>query len=120
MTAWPATLPQYLEGSGGYNEAPANGMLRTSMDSGPAKRRSRFTKIPVYITGVLAPLTSAQVDILQAFYTTTCLNGTLTFTWVHPRTGNAATFAWMDASPPITMWNGPAVFQAALKLEVVG
>ena len=53
---------------------------------------------------------------LDAFYTTTLGGGALTFSWVHPITQAAATFAFV--SPPKYTTTDGVTFQAMLDLEI--
>jgi hypothetical protein len=80
---WDIGLPEFTNQSG-FGETRANAKLETEMDSGPNLQRSLFTAVPVRFS-IQITLTSAQVDIFDVFYTTTCKNGTLPFNWVHPR-----------------------------------
>lgn len=93
---WPASLPQILE-IDGYDEAFPNAMLRTAMETGPAKRRRRFTAAPAPIKGTLT-LTVAQRATLKSFFETDLQMGALSFDWTHPVTGVTASFAFV--SPP--------------------
>jgi hypothetical protein len=87
MVAWPSTLPQspLLEN---WQETPPNLIIRTSMEVGVPKVRRRATTGPRAMTWPLL-LTSAQVDILETFFYTTILAGSVIFTHKHPRTGAA-------------------------------
>jgi hypothetical protein len=117
IPSWPAGLSNALLSVSGYTEdAYAEPVVRTGMEVGPPKARARYTSIPIKFEGTLDTLTSAQVDTLLAFWETTCLMGSLLFTWVHPRTGAAATFMWMKF-PAVTTSNGAGtVFAAAISL----
>lgn len=86
---WPVSLPDAPLAEG-YQENPVNNNITTQMETGPAKKRRRYTE-PIFnfICGLV--LTSDEVDILETFYFTTLEGGTLEFDWKHPRTRIAAT-----------------------------
>jgi len=88
--AWPQSLPQKPLLNGLAEQAP-NTLLRSNMETGPAKVRRRYTagvrKFPVSFV-----LTEAQVATMDTFLQETLLGGALKFDWLHPRTGAAVTF----------------------------
>lgn len=90
MVAWPASLPQSPLLRGFVETAP-DGLLRTAMDTGPAKTRRRFTAA---VRPVKYPLllTTAQTETLDDFFVNTLASGALSFTHIHPRTTLAATY----------------------------
>jgi hypothetical protein len=88
MVDWPASLPE-LPLSGKYTEMPPNLVIRTGMDVGPAKVRRRFTA-GVRDIKVAFFLTADQVEILDDFFLVDLLGGSLSFTWVNPRTNSTA------------------------------
>jgi hypothetical protein len=112
--AWPSTLPQQMDQEG-YSETPPKLGIRTTMDSGPAKTRKRFSSGVRPISGSM-PLTAAETEILDDFYLNTLQGGTLTFTWVHPRTGAAATFRFTK-EPSYSSYG--ASFKTSLDLEIM-
>ncbi len=88
MATWPVTLPQNVLVKG-FSETLPDLVLRTPMESGPAKSRRRLSYnvrvIPCYII-----VTQAQAAIFDTFYNTDLEGGALSFDWVSPRTGVAA------------------------------
>jgi hypothetical protein len=88
MASWPSGLPQ-IPLMAGYEETFPDTAIRTEMEVGPAKVRRR-TSHNVRPLSVGFYLTTAQVDILDTFYSTTLSGGTLAFDHEHPRTGDAA------------------------------
>lgn len=115
MAVWPLGLPQYLSPNS-YSERTASGTAITQMDAGPPKFRNRYTAVPTFISGTML-LSSAQVTILKDdFYRDTLSNGSLRFTWVHPRTQAAATMSFLG-EPQISAV-GPVLFQATLQLMI--
>lgn len=78
---WPATLPQVPQK--GYTESGGVNMLRTPMDSGPAKQRYRGKKASTMQVSFI--MTDAQVETLETFAIET-IRGTARFGFTHPRT----------------------------------
>ena len=88
--AWPATLPQYVLQEG-YAENGRENSIRSNMEQGPAKTRKRYTSA-IRKFSVALYMTAAQVDIFDAFYESDLAFGSISFTWVHPRTQASGTF----------------------------
>lgn len=82
MPAWPGTLP--TPNLGGYSEQYIDPVIRTQMDSGPTKRRLRYTAVPKQVS-VSLTLTNAQVQTLEAFYRDDLGYGSLPFDFENPR-----------------------------------
>jgi hypothetical protein len=116
MANWPAALPQ-LPTPGGYKEEPSSGMVRTTMDAGPAKRRRRISAAPKKMHEVYE-MTSAQLVTFEEFYNDTLLDGSLTFTKNNPRTGVSSTYAFGETKPS---WSniGPGYWLVDLDLEIL-
>lgn len=111
---WPPSLPQVLE-IDGYSERFPDVVKRTAMETGPAKRRRRFTAAPVPIRGKVT-LTAAQRAALRTWFDTDLQGGALSFDWTHPVTGAAATYAFV-APPEIRGDDG--VLPVTLDLELL-
>lgn len=116
MATWPGTLPQFVL-QDGYREDLGDALLRSSMDTGPAKRRARFTAAPKELT-VTIVMTSAEVDIFETFYVTTLGNGALKFTYFNPRTEAVEEVAFTRSPPPIVP-DGPTTYLVTLPLEIL-
>jgi hypothetical protein len=114
MASWPAApFPQEVIETG-YSETPPTGVLRTSMDAGPASVRRRSRANVRQITGTLI-LTISQVATLDTFYVTTINGGVDSFTWVDPKTGVAATMRFVN--PPTYTSISGGMFSVKLTLE---
>lgn len=98
LATWPVGLPTDPM-SQGYDEQLGDNVIRTAMDVGPPKKRPR-SSAAVKPVSVTFDLTRAQVATLQAFYEATLGQGSLNFTWTHPRT-LAAVEAGFRAPPRI-------------------
>lgn len=117
VSVWPETLPQKLLVDG-YSQSAANTLLRSEMETGPAKQRRRFSAGVVPLSGKLI-LDWDELDILRAFYDTTLIGGSLRFIWKDPidqLSGNAQ----MRFTSPIT-WTtyGAGLFSVSLSLEIM-
>jgi hypothetical protein len=112
MPTWPNTLPKAL--IEGYAETPANNVLRTQMDVGPAKTRRRtFANVRNLTINLL--LSSAQWTALDNFYDVETLSGSLPFDMPHPRTNVTGNFRFV--SPPQLSALSSNYFKIAVSLE---
>ncbi len=96
MATWPTSVPFFnvleaISGSG-----PLGAVLRTQMDTGPAKTRPRFTAAPRSYSGVTPPLSAAQLADFETFYNATLKTGALSFTATDPRDCTSKTFRFLD------------------------
>ena len=113
MSVWPATLPQdfMADASVGDDES----RLISQMDAGPASVRNRFTAVSRSVKTSMV-LTGAQLVAFNTFFRTTLQQGTLSFTWIAPDTGSAATLRfrkkpeWQcvrpSSDPSTRLWQG--------------
>ena len=101
MADWDAAgLPDFVLREG-YQEGFSDTVQRSQMDTGPQKRRRRFTADAEPNTYPVE-LTSAELDIFRTFYDTTLGGGALSFTKTHPRTSVVETYAFTKAPDPVT------------------
>lgn len=84
LDVWPVSLPQLVLRDG-YAETEPDVIRRTEMDEGPAKQRPRFT-VGIRPFLVQLEMDLDQVAIFETFYEATLKDGSLPFTWKHPRT----------------------------------
>lgn len=96
---WPAELPQKFD-EGGFSEVFGNNVITTEMDSGPSKRRRRFTAAVDKIVGKMY-MTQAQVNTFETFYRTTCADGSIDVEMLHPRKGTSVILQW-DGAPKLS------------------
>lgn len=115
MPTWPGTLPAFplLEG---FRETVPDTVIRTDMESGPAKIRRRTTSA-VRKMAVSYLMSKAQVEALETFYLTTLLGGSLAFDFNHPRKN--ATVSCRFVQPPVYGSANGAYFKVELELEVL-
>ncbi|HRI77598.1 MAG TPA: hypothetical protein PLX33_11510 [Alphaproteobacteria bacterium] len=114
MPTFPDTLPAPLANS--FQEQPANNIVRTQMDVGPAKVRRRTTS-NVSSIRVAYVLSAAQVDEIQTFFAEDTAGGALGFDFTHPRTGATVT-ARFNEPPQYASMNG-LYYQVTVSLEVL-
>ncbi len=120
MPTWPASLPQnpLIGMTGGDDDA----VLRTSMDTGPATRRNRFTAITQSVSFPMV-LTGTQRVTFETFYRTTLSHGALSFDWDDPV--DDATVSMAFKSPPkwsvVVGDDTPAdrVWRATFEMEIL-
>jgi hypothetical protein len=115
MINWPEILPP-LTRLEGYVETPPKNVLRTQMDAGPAKLRRRFTAGVRPVQGRLL-LDRDEIEFLDSFYQNDLAAGSLPFASLHPRTGLAASFRFVEP-PAYTRLSG-LYYEAALSLEIL-
>jgi hypothetical protein len=87
MDVWPVTLPEFGANTSIQDD---ESRLTSSMDSGPASVRNRFTAISQSVKTSMV-MTGAQLVIFNTFIRTTLLHGSLSFTWINPITGASET-----------------------------
>ena len=117
MPVWPVTLPQTVSWQG-YARRIQDTRLRTNMDAGPPKVRSKYRAAIVEHDIPVVYLTKAHWVLLETFYNTTLINGTLPFDWTDPITGSTVSFRFK--SPPVFgSMLGPDTIPVTLPVEVL-
>lgn len=113
---WPPSL-QALLNSAGFKIGDKTSLIRTSMDAGPSKVRSRYTSLIEEMNGTIWVDLTQKAE-LQHFYRTTLQNGTRQFYLVDPTTGEQR--VWRFLNPPsFSPLGGGIEFNATLALETV-
>lgn len=102
-TVWPPALTRAPRVADLEETAP-DVVLRSEMDVGPAKLRRRFTGDKRKFSIVL-DLRASEVATFDAFFKDTTFGGSLSFSWVLPRTGFPADFRF--TSTPVYRPQGP-------------
>jgi len=114
IPTWPSTLPQALLLSG-YGQKAADVVLRTSMDTGPAKVRRRASAGVEDVEGGII-VTPTELGYLRTFHDTTLLNGALRFSWKDPVTKVSEELRF--TTPP--SWAAvEGKYRVALSLEIM-
>lgn len=116
LDVWPVGLPQLVLRDG-YAETEPDVIRRTEMDEGPAKQRPRFT------VGIRPFLVQIEVDvdqvaIFQTFYEDTLEDGTIPFSWKHPRTQVNTDFRFVG-QPQKMRVQGARNWRITMALEVM-
>ena len=87
MADWPTTLPQEFPEEG-FSLKPSVGVIRTSMDVGPAKVRRRTTSNTTEFSGTLKMTNNQYNNTFLPFYQNNISYGATAFNWTHPINGN--------------------------------
>lgn len=120
---WKSTLPKAPQK--GYSESIGMNIIRSAMDSGPAKMRRR-SKSPDQLD-VTYLMTDAQVEILRTFIETD-LGGVRRFNYPHPRLSTyETTSTWKEVRIVPTgsgeffkiQYVAPGYWSLGLKIEVL-
>ena len=112
--AWPVGLQQKLNADG-FQVKFGNTNLRSDMDVGPAKVRSRYTDaVDIYTCSILLN-DMDEYDTFLTFFKTTLNNGSLRFEFDDPFSGDPTEFRF--AEPPDIRPLGGTVFQVSMSWE---
>jgi hypothetical protein len=114
---WPTSLPQSPQK--GYSETGGVLVLRSPMDSGPAKQRRRGARPQTMQLSFI--MTSAQVAVLENFVEDT-LRGTARYGFRHPRTQAMVEVRIVPQSDGVMYTNtylAPDYWTVSLQLEVL-
>lgn len=116
IPTWESSLPQrFLMAN--YGQSLPDVTIKSNMDAGPAKVRRRFTAGIEPISGKMV-MTAAQLTMLETFYNTTLLGGSLRFSWTKPPAHTAACEMRFTESPSWTAVE-PEVYEVSLSLEIL-
>ena len=83
--AWPPTLPQAHKVASRITRKSA--VVRTDTGGGTIRTRLRFTTSGYQYSDRLV-FTTAELDLFDTFFVTTLAEGSRSFNWIDPRTGN--------------------------------
>jgi hypothetical protein len=115
--SWPATLPQSPQK--GFTESGGATIIRTPMDSGIAKQRTRGRKAS--ILNLTFIMSKAQVETLEYFVKVT-LSGTIRFGFSHPRTRTVVEVRMVPQQEGV-VYNlsniAPDYYSVSMQLEVL-
>ena len=113
METWPAELQDTLLVDG-FQVRFGDTLVRSDMDVGPAKLRSRYTDgVDEYTCTI--NLEYDDWAVLNTFYKTTLSNGALTFGYDDPMTGVASEFRFKE--PPVVVPLGGRFFRVSMTWE---
>lgn len=115
---WPEGLPQEVFGDNGPTYAPQDNLIRTSVTTGPIKRRRRFTAVPSDVTATVE-MSEIQIAILEDFVLNK-LNEVDQFNWVKFHTGEPAVYQFKDGWASVTLtWYAGDVWTVTMALELM-
>lgn len=113
---WDPTLPQDVLVEA-FEETFPNGLVRTQMETGPAKQRRRFTATTQTVK-CEQEMSRAQVESLLTMFRDTLAMGALPVDWVNARTLVTTTFRF-TAPPVVRPMPGSMIWRAAYELEIM-
>lgn len=96
MPVWPSIFPQKFLVNG-LTFDPVSNVIPVDVESGAPLTRARFTGTMDDIVGKMHA-TPAMAEQILAFYRVDCRQGSLPFAWLHPMTGVAARYIFLE--PP--------------------
>lgn len=113
--SWPGSLQQTINVDN-FGVTFGDTLIRSDVDVGQAKVRSRYTKgVDVY---------TAQIDLdyslyqtFKDFYKTTLNNGALTFEFIDPMTGNLEEWRFMEVPKIVPL--GGRIFSVSMTWEMM-
>lgn len=115
---WPEELPQDAYTDAGPTLAPDSNVIRTSMTTGPAKVRRRFTATTSQIT-VTLEMSEAETAILEDFVVNK-LNEVDQFNWKKFNTGEPAVYRFPNGWSSVKQqWYGEDVWTVTMDLELM-
>lgn len=115
MPTWPASLPQHPLIQR-YEESPDSAVLRTEMDTGPAKTRLRSTATTTNLPNIQYPLTDAQKQAFEAWFRDDIARGALPFDWPRPRGGTVSVL--LVGKQPYTLQTLGSRWLLTINLEI--
>ena len=115
LNPWPPGITSAFW-SEGFTEEPDDVLIRTSMDTGPAKVRRRFVNPTKSYSCAILVKDATEYQTLNDFYYITCQGGSDTISLPHPITGAPSVFRFRG---PI-QWSAAGIaWQASFKLELL-
>ena len=115
MATFPTTLPKPTQSD--YQENRQSQLIRSQMDTGPAKIRRRFTANSAEYS-VSWEFTGSQLSTFETFFNSTIDGGSVEFTWVQPRTDASVTARFVDGVYSVSSL-GHDLYRVSSKLEVM-
>lgn len=113
MENWPSTLQQLLNADD-FDVKFGSTTVRSSVDVGPAKVRSRFTNgVDTYSCSIFMDID--QYSTFENFYKTLLANGSQPFTFANPLTQTTDVFRF--ASDPEIKPLGGRIFRVSMAWE---
>lgn len=119
MRVWPDFMPEPVFADISIS-APQGAVIRTQMDSGPAKQRPRFTAASRTVGLVFDGLTAVNLGAFEAFFEVTLAMGSLDFEMPHPINDVARRFRFIGDGDPYSIAPiGEDAYQVSCNLELL-
>ena len=115
--AWPSDVNQIAQTST-YSEAADLNVASFKPEVGPPKLRRRMS-ISTDTLGFQLWVTSAEYASFLTFYRTTLKDGTLPFTFTHPRTKAVTSFVFAGDSAPKIEAMGADLFALSMTIRTL-
>lgn len=118
MPLWPLDLPQAPLRDGWSDTAPDN-LLRSDMESGPAKVRRRGSAKP-RVAACTYVMNAEEAALFEDFALGTLAGGALAFDWWHPVLGRYVRARLVPSGDGLysrSYWGGTYVWQYSLTIE---
>ncbi|WP_455275136.1 hypothetical protein [Ralstonia thomasii] len=116
LVAWPDLLPAPL--AGGYSYQPQASFIRTNMDSGLARQRRRFTRIPSTVS-VAWVFTQEQLALFEGFVHYDISDGA---DWFSAKIANGQELqtvkARMTTAPKVDLIE-PGIWHVSVQMETI-
>lgn len=112
--AWPAGINQDVMRNG-FGEGFPDRVVRSENDTGPSKRRPRFTAAPSPYTYVLF-LSGAELTLFRTFFDSSLAGGALSFNFTNPRTQLLQEFTFRRTPREVTVV-GHDLYALTMELE---
>lgn len=97
MPAWPGGMPKPR--TDGFRDTPMTPFSAFKADKAGVELRRRVTTAKIHRLSFTMSCTPAQVTLYNSWYWTDLAGGTLTFTYNHPRTGEAGVGRLLSGPP---------------------
>lgn len=120
VPSWPSALPASLL-LDGYHQSLGDSLIRSSMDTGPAKVRPRTSNVIEPVQGEII-VTGDQLATLRTFHDSTLNRGARRFAWKDPANDDSVEFRF--TAPPSWSAEGKNVdgikrYRVTLELELL-
>lgn len=115
---FPATLPNVIMSDYGYT--PGNNLIRTEMETGPAKVRRRFVSVPTKVNGTWK-FTRDELKVFESFFHNQLFDGAAWFKIkLVNGTGETECTARFEAPYEATTLAREHLWQVRARMEVFG
>lgn len=114
IPTWPDTLPQNLL-MDSYEETAPDVLIKSNMETGPAKVRRRVTASVRPVKGHQI-MTQEQLGIFKAFFNDTLYGGSMRFTWTDPTDDDPVEMRFVDAP---TWSSQDGYYRVSMNMEIL-